>query len=127
MPGLELGQRDEEPLERLTGIGVLERRERATQQRLVHRREHGLDERLLRREVAAHRAHADAGATGNLLDLTLEARLAEHLLGRGEHPLAVAAGVGPLRAGRRPRSQESRFKRKHDSDYTPHPEPRFHF
>ena len=53
-----------------------------------------LDERLLGGEVAAHRADAHAGPPRDLLDLGLHARLREHRLGRGEHPLAVAAGVG---------------------------------
>ena len=69
------------------------------EQRLVHRFEHGLDQRLLGREVPADRADAHAGPARDLLDLGPQPELGEHGLGRGEHALAVAAGVGAHRPG----------------------------
>ena len=76
--------------------------------------------------MATHRADADAGPAGDLVDLGLEAHLGEDGLGGGEHPGPVAAGVGP----HRPADVGLGFggrggNRNHASDFIKNPEPRF--
>src|SRR5439155_2966818 len=118
MTGLELGQPDDESLEGTSGVGVGQRFLGLTQQRLVHRPYDRLDESLLRREVAAHRAHADSRPAGDLLDRRFHPRLGEDGLRRGEDPLAVPPGIRAPGRVARTRRGTFRFKRKHDSDYS---------
>ena len=79
------------------GSGSAQRGLGLDEQRLVHRADDRFDQRLLGREVAADRADADPGAAGDLFDRRLQPRFREDRFGRGEHPLAVAAGVGTPR------------------------------
>ena len=53
-----------------------------------------LEQRLLRREVPVDRARADARPRRDRVEWHAVSRFGERLAGRGEHPLAVAAGVG---------------------------------
>ncbi len=97
MTGLERGEREEERLERGTGIGLGQRGAGVGEQRFVHGFEHRFDERLFGGEVAAHGADPDSGAPGHFFDLRLQAHLGEHGLGRGQHPLPVAPRVAAHR------------------------------
>ena len=123
---VELGQRHEEALERVGGVADRRARSRASlEQRPVHRaRTTASSSVLLGREVAAHRADADAGAASAMSStcaFSPDAR--ERRLGRHQHLLAVADRVGPARpsAGGAPGLG---CKRSHDSDYSEDPEPR---
>jgi hypothetical protein len=60
--------------------------------------EERVDQLLLVREAAVDGAHADAGATGDLVQRDLQAVLGEALGGRREDALPVALGVAAQRA-----------------------------
>jgi len=89
-----LGDAAEQRVERGAGVGRLDA-SLGEHDELTHPRHRDrLEQRLLRREVAVDRSRADARPRRDRVERHAVPRFGERLAGSGEHPLAVAAGVG---------------------------------